>query len=323
MANDEQSTSSELRASGLVPRRLGAPKVQPWPKDLHAIARLSIDWQSRAASARFWEMGPTRSPNRMYEVAGLMGSLGEQLGLSCSADNEFQSWDLEIDDVVDPLEKEMAKRALAETMLHYVFAAGNSFFNLCCRLVALDGAVRPELKRTMHSVFPPFSKSRGDWKSFSEGAVAALEKVANTSAVVGIADAVGVATTLVRSAGWRALDEERAEGFHRWRLQSVGIVGAGQISPWTFENGVMSIEGGVGEEIGKDVPGLTADDVVTTVRSSRGELIVAMNALDLHFMKISPQVSSLRFTSVEDEEEAEVDNDDAVRELDSADSPIE
>ena len=68
---------------------------------------------------------------------------------------------------VEAVEAEMAKRALAEIVGHYVFGAGHGLFNLAARTVALDEKLKNDLGSKLGTDFPPLSERWKDWPSAS------------------------------------------------------------------------------------------------------------------------------------------------------------
>lgn len=65
-------------------------------------------------------------------------------------------------DGVEAVEAEMAKRALAEVVGHYVLGAGHGLFNLAARTVALDQTLKGDLRIKLGTDFPPLSEQRKD-----------------------------------------------------------------------------------------------------------------------------------------------------------------
>ena len=59
---------------------------------------------------------------------------------------------------IEAVEAEMAKRALAEVVGHYVLGAGHGLFNLAARTVALDGGLKSALSGALGTHFPPLSE---------------------------------------------------------------------------------------------------------------------------------------------------------------------
>jgi len=229
----------------------------------------------------------------MYEIAGIMAGMGEQLGLSCTAAREYLSWELVKADEGHALEPEAAKRALAEMIAHYVLAAGHGLINLTYRTLALDRGLEAELVSTGH-FFPPLSDDRKHWLTANAKTAKAAKKLAAKSSVSAVAEVADPVWMLLSSHVWRDLDDCRGEDFHRRRSQTAGLHGAGKQSPWRKDGTSRTLDGLHGERIGQDVQAKFAAETFSVASVAQTRLMEAMSEFDLKFAKVVEATTHLR-----------------------------
>ncbi|MEU9272144.1 hypothetical protein AB0E04_43090 [Streptomyces sp. NPDC048251] len=115
--------------------------------------------------------------NRVVEIHGLAGSIGEQLSLAWAAEQDaqrFQSPDIERDPHhASDLEfaQRMAVRALCEMSTHFLLGAAHSLANLVLRVVlchpAAAGVVNAEKRNRAAEGFQPGSDLKAAWPTFA------------------------------------------------------------------------------------------------------------------------------------------------------------
>jgi hypothetical protein len=233
--------------------------------------------------AEFWEAA-SREKGRLYELAGYMAGAGEQLGLACLADHEFNQWasvDLSSAPSHEKVAAEMAQRALAELESYYVIGVGHALANMTGRVLALDPDLHEHLAdaKYIKTTFTPFSNARQDWLSMNSNVACALQKAAAKSSIPSFACLADPAAELADSKPWREPDEVRGEHFHRWRSQSIGMTGAPKSSPWSLDSRTLSI--GAGRMLGQDPRDPTAAIVRQTVAEAREALRLAAEDFNL------------------------------------------
>jgi hypothetical protein len=241
-----------------------------------------LEWQQIGAYAEFWESAGAEE-NRLYELAGCRAGIGEQIGLACTAERDYLGWEQVKLEGVEAVEAEMAKRALAEVVAHYVLGAGHGLFNLAARTVALDEALKSGLKTKFRTDFPPLSERRKDWISANRTTAKSLQTVARTSLKPEIQIVAGPILALADSPEWERLNDARGSDFHRWRVQTDGIYGVAKKSPWKKGDGVRSLEIGVGQPLGKDAQAKLAAETLRIAVTARNELVKAARAFEPMF----------------------------------------
>ena len=264
---------------GLIPRRLGPETTGPLPSHMHSALKLALEWQQVGAYAQFWESAGAEE-NRLYELAGCRAGIGEQIGLACTAERDYLGWEQMKLDGVEAVEAEMAKRALAEFVAHYVLGAGHGLINLAARTVALDETLKGGLQAKFHTKFPPLSERRKDWLSANPATAKSLQTVARASLMPEIQIVADPILVLVDSPGWGRLNDARGSDFHRWRVQTDGIVGVAKRSPWKKGEGVRSLEMGIGQPLGKDAQAKLAAETLRIAVAARNELVNAARAFE-------------------------------------------
>lgn len=276
-ASDHEAQSAAQEAAehqilGLIPRRLGPEAPGPIPDHMRSALKLSLEWQQIGAYAEFWEAAGAEE-NRLYELAGCRAGIGEQVGLACTAERDYLGWGRITLEGAEAVEAEMARRALAEVVGHYVLGAGHGLFNLAARTVALDQTLKGELRSKLGTDFPPLSEQRRDWPQATRAAT--LQQVARSSAIPEIQIVADPVVTLVTSDEWERLNDARGSDFHRWRVQTDGIAGVAKQPPWTKGDGVRSLEIGAKRPLGEDAQAKLAEKTLDIAVAARHELVKA------------------------------------------------
>jgi hypothetical protein len=161
-------------------------------------------------------------PNRLLEIHGLAGAIGEQLGLAWTAEQDVQRF-VETRSSRTAEHQRLIQRALAELAGHFVLGASHSLANLSLRLLLLNQNAAAALSRAYRKAngFPPGSDDRFAWLTFSgplvDNLIAAAEQSGNRFMVRGVA----AIADLHASPAFTALDTRRGLDYHRRRPQSV------------------------------------------------------------------------------------------------------
>jgi hypothetical protein len=282
-SDHDQSTAheaAERQILGLIPRRLGPEAPGPVPDHMRSALVLSLEWQQIGAYAEFWEAAGAEE-NRLYELAGCRAGIGEQVGLACTAERDYLGWERMTLEGAEAVEAEMAKRALAEVVGHYVLGAGHGLFNLAARTVALDQTLKGDLRNKLGTDFPPLSEQRRDWPQAAKAAT--LQQVARGSAIPEIQSVADPIVALVASDEWEGLNDARGSDFHRWRVQTDGIAGVAKQPPWKKGDGVRSLEIGAMRPLGEDAQAKLAEKTLSVAVAARHELVKAAASFDCVF----------------------------------------
>jgi hypothetical protein len=265
-----------------------------------STVKLALEWQQIGAYAEFWEVAGAEE-NRLYELAGCRAGIGEQVGLACTAERDYLGWDQLKFEGVEAVEAEMAKRALAEVVGYYVLGAGHGLFNLAARTAALDQTLKNALKSKLRTDFPPLSERVGDWPPASLATAVKLQAVARGSQIAEIQVVADPILALVKSVEWRQLNDARGSNFHRWRVQTEGIFGVAKRSPWKKGEGVRILEGGVGQQLGKDAQRELAAETLRIAVAARDELVKAARSFESVFADAVAATTRLNVGDAPDE----------------------
>lgn len=178
-----EMTPEELTLAALIPRTLhfdvaAAASVRGL-RDRRRVSTEAMAWQtisqsgSRAAifaslaSAKKTPKGGRNKhfrrpvdPNRIEELCGLMGAIGEQLGLAWTAEQDLQRI-RRTPQLRDPFAHVMVQRAWAEMVAHFVLGAAHSLGNLAVRVLVVNQAASDHLNARYPdaSAFPRTSTS--------------------------------------------------------------------------------------------------------------------------------------------------------------------
>lgn len=185
--------------------------------------------------------------NRVVEIHGLAGSIGEQLSLAWAAEQDaqrFQSPDIERDPHrASDLEfaQCMAVRALCEMSTHFLLGAAHSLANLVLRVVlchpAAAGVVNAEKRNRAAEGFQPGSDLKAAWPTFAprgELWSKTLPEAAERSGLEPLRVLVSRLIQLQQDNRFGVLEERRGTDYHRHRPQSLDHASP-RSGIWTFD----------------------------------------------------------------------------------------
>lgn|GEM_PF-6712246 len=167
---------------------------------------------------------PPREPNRILEIMGLMGGMGEQLSLAWTFEQDAQRF------VATAASREaehqlLIQRALCESSGHFILGATHSLGNLVLRLLLLNNDAAVHLAGTKpyrrSNGFRPTADDRFSWLTLNGDLVGLLQPAAAAGTNRFMTQAVDVVATLLASTGFQDLDARRGMDYHRRRPQSV------------------------------------------------------------------------------------------------------
>ncbi|WGD45159.1 hypothetical protein [Streptomyces cathayae] len=185
--------------------------------------------------------------NRVVEIHGLAGSIGEQLTLAWASEQDAQRWrspDVEQDpqhaQSVEYAQR-MAVRALCEMSSHFLLGTAHSLANLVLRVLLCNPAaaaiINSDKKVKSAQGFPPGSVRKGAWQTFSPIGELWSKTLPQAAEQCGLEPLEALAEHLVALQNDRrfaALDERRGMDYHRHRPQSLD-----QASPaegtWSYD----------------------------------------------------------------------------------------
>ena len=165
-----------------------------------------------------------REANRLLEIHGLMGAIGEQLGLAWTAEQDVQRFQL-TSGLRDDIENRMASRAMTELSGHFLLGCAHSLANLVLRLQLLNTAAAEHLvmmkKYRRAAGFAPGNDSKDAWPTLNGPLLEDLATAANASGNQYLRLLVETISDLYASSEFRDLDGRRGMDYHRRRPQSV------------------------------------------------------------------------------------------------------
>lgn len=247
------ANSTELRATRVRRSRVEDAGVQ-WQ-----LMSTSGDLSEMATSSNYYGPAEALKLNRVNEIAGLMGSAGEQLSLAWTAEQDAQRW-RQGGRGIKAIQQRMAIRAYSEMAAYFCLGAANSLANIGLRVIILDERLVASMgKKFAHfdpSVYTVGSDSRKDWLTFSRELLEALKKAADvaqsdrclrphsaTTARARCLKLVSVLADLHADSRFAALDNRRGMDYHRHRPQSLPT-SSPRSGAWVVGNDIRSL--GVG-----------------------------------------------------------------------------
>lgn len=161
-------------------------------------------------------------PNRLQEIHGLAGAIGEQLGLAWTAEQDVQRF-VETRARRHIQHQRLVQRALAELAGHFVLGASHSTANLVLRLLMLNPHAAASLAAAYPKAngFPPDADHRHAWLTLNTSLLNNLATAAGQSGNRFMVDVVATLGDLYASSSFTALDMRRGLDYHRRRPQSV------------------------------------------------------------------------------------------------------
>ena len=164
---------------------------------------------------------PPREQNRILEIHGLMGAIGEQVGMAWVAEQDAQRLRMTADHR-DELTLRLMLRAHSELVGHFVLGATHSLANLILRLLLLnvDAAKSLEVAYQVRR-FAPGSDDRKVWPTFGPSMAQRLRRAARASGNEGLVKLAEVISVLRTASAFDDLDGRRGMDYHRRRPQSV------------------------------------------------------------------------------------------------------
>jgi len=163
-------------------------------------------------------------PNRLLEIHGLAGAIGEQLGLAWTAEQDVQRFVETRAQRPNEQHQRLVQRALAELSGHFVLGASHSLGNLTLRLLLLNPDATTTLTgmRRYHKAngFPPGSDDHHAWPTLNRDLLNDLAKAAEASGNRFMVRAVDTLHGLHGSPSFQALDTRRGLDYHRRRPQT-------------------------------------------------------------------------------------------------------
>ena len=159
--------------------------------------------------------------NRLLEIHGLVGGIGEQAGLCWTAEQDAQRLAQTARDRTEEHHR-LVLRAVAEIGGHFLLGAAHSLGNLGLRVSLVNGqalavanGARPRAKG-----FPPGASDRDSWLTLRDAAPLLNRAAAATTNrhLERIAEAIN---GLSSDGRFVAIDERRGMDYHRRRPQSV------------------------------------------------------------------------------------------------------
>lgn len=161
-----------------------------------------------------------KDPNRVLEIHGLMGAIGEQIGLALTADLDSRRLMAEaLTAPQDELIYRLRIRAMAEMSAYFSLGAAHSLANLTLRFLLLHPHMAQQIDPTGKK-YPVGDDNRKTW-----GTLNSLSQILkNQTQAAGKGPLGNLLTAVIdlqSSADFKALDERRGMDFHRRRPQSV------------------------------------------------------------------------------------------------------
>ncbi len=168
------------------------------------------------------EHQPPREPNRLVEIHGLMGAIGEQVSLAYAGEQDAQRL-IATADSRSAEHQTLVLRATSESAGYYVLGACHSLANLVVRILTLNAGAAAVLNHEYKTAkgFPPLSDDKRAWVSLNTRTTEAVVAAVAVSGNPGMESAVAALEALAGSPAFHDLDTRRGMDYHRRRPQSV------------------------------------------------------------------------------------------------------
>lgn len=215
LSSSDSVDSSELKAHKRVSRR--SVRWQAWSSRGSWATLTAVVAQKpgyRAASAD--------ELNRLLEIQGLGGAIGEQLGLAWIAEQDAQRIAMNRAGRGEEHQR-MLHRAMAELAAYYTLGTFHSLGNLGVRAMLFDAAAASDIAKVWKKAagFPPDSEDRHHWLTFGFKFANDLARSPVGHSNTYVQQIKDVLVDLAGNPAFDALDNRRGMDFHRRRPQSV------------------------------------------------------------------------------------------------------
>ena len=178
-----------------------------------AAVRSSVDHSADRRRRR-------KDPNRIVELHGMIGAIGEQAILCWGFEQDAQRFDATRRKISEEHHR-LVLRALSEAGGHFLLGAGHSLGNLGLRIALLDPQAGPEIQAAKPKAdFAPGSDDRRAWLPLSESSKV-LTKAGRESSNLPLCRIAAAVSGLAGDQRYDALDSRRGMDYHRLRPQSV------------------------------------------------------------------------------------------------------
>ena len=163
-------------------------------------------------------------PNRILEIHGLMGGIGEQLSLAWTAEQDLQRVEATSDRRAVEVNT-MLGRAYAELCQHFVLGASQGLMNLVLRIVLLDDKAAACFfggkSKHRREDFVPGANGRDGWVGFAPKELDTMRSAAEASQMNRLVALVSRLTAFHSSPAFDEVWDRRGMDYHRRRPQSV------------------------------------------------------------------------------------------------------
>lgn len=283
---------------------------EPSSLGLDPVATAVRNWydtRSRLANAAdtLGITAPDGDIDRWLEIAGMYGSVAEQVMLAAAAEIETAYLETSIADGEVPSGMDTARRFFAEAACNSLLGAGQTINGMALRLVIM----RPEV--CMHSQYnglvrnfdgEAFSEIPDAWPEAKAAYGTRLASVTASCLHPGVQELGAAVAELFSSPAWEAMRNQRVEDYHRWRRESARMAGINRRSPQrSAQVRRVPTEAQVyidGDEIA-DLTVTLAHDGLRQVAASMERIRRAMFASlpALTFGRLSGDADAVRFTT--------------------------
>lgn len=284
----QESNTSAILAPSLVDLRLTS---RPSTKPRRQVQNEAAIWQLSSQTGAWAEIAASSigtrrrrskpkapySANRIIEIHGIIGAIGEQLGLAWTSEQDVQRM-RKTARYREVEHNTLIQRALAEVTGHFVLGASHSTANLILRTLIINQSASKylvSLKRHKNAAgFVPGSDDRFAWLTLNQQMTTELDEAAKLSGNRFMVELANVLNSFRQSSAFVDLDARRGMDYHRRRPQSVAHTSP-RTGNVTFPSpGVTAIS-----MLAPIVePEADADQVHDIVTAAMGELVKLMRA---------------------------------------------
>jgi hypothetical protein len=241
------------------------------------------------------------------ETCALAGSIAESLMLSSAAYLEAEWHSNAITAGTEPAGMAIAQRYLADNAIDTAVSVGHRLMNFVARVARTNPSIRelftsrPDLRGLGDNYTPFMTEDRHAWLSLNVEVLKTLRTTIPECHVRSVAALDG----LVTSTAWKALDQVRAENFHRWRKEHESVVGVDRDS-----GRADNIYDHAGNVIGRDVrAGMrrhsAADGMTVTTTKIAGagvrRVAIAVDAVITDTLTLLPSLTGGFTLEIDDE----------------------
>jgi hypothetical protein len=219
----------------------------------------------------------SRDPNRLNEIHGLIGAIGEQAALCWTFEQDARRQISRRNSAPDDAVYRIALRATSESSAHFLLGAAHALGNLGIRTALLDSSANTVIRsKAKGASFAPGADDRASWLTLATATSFLTEAVQHTPNDP-LRRLVRHIEGLRHDPAFKALENRRGMDYHRMRPQSVPHTSPRSAGPMTTLPGILQFAS-AGAAVDPDADGESVHQVLVEAMEPLRATMVRMRS---------------------------------------------